>query len=123
MTSSGTRPSRVSSTCRRPWAWASPVRATHSAAVAKAARCPASHAFMPSPMAKWACLFPEGPGRPRCPGHDEVQGAEVGDHVPFEAALVVEVEIVAPGAGGLPAHRASAAGAQSTHTGTRQESS
>ncbi len=33
-------------------------------------------------------------------GGDEVQGAEVGDHLPFEAALMVEIEVFDALAGG-----------------------
>src|SRR5215211_7548656 len=46
------RCSRVSSSSRRPWRWASASRATHSVAVRKATRWPARQARMPSAMAR-----------------------------------------------------------------------
>jgi hypothetical protein len=51
-------PRRVSSLCRRSAWWASARRATHSAAVAKATRCPASQARSDSPMARWVLPVP-----------------------------------------------------------------
>jgi hypothetical protein len=55
------RASLVSSACSRPSWWASARRVTHSAAVAKATRCPAWHARMARPVARWVLPVPGGP--------------------------------------------------------------
>src|SRR5947209_20507292 len=90
------RASLVSSACSRPAWWASARRATHSAAVAKATRCPA-----------WQAGGQVGLTGARWPEEDdvvlrgdEVQGAQVGDDLAFEAAGVVEVEFLQALAGG-----------------------
>ena len=95
MISSGTRPSLVSSSWSRPAWWASARRATHSAAVANAVRCPAWQARTPSPTARWVLPVP---GRAEehdvLAGGDEVQGPEVGQSLALERALVLDVEVL-----------------------------
>ena len=93
----------MSSAWRRPWAWASARRATHSAAVANATRWPAWQARMDRPMARWVLPVPGGPRNttlarsamksrvPRC-----------SDDVAFERALVVVVEVLEGLAGREP---------------------
>ena len=75
----------------------------HCEAVAKATRWPAWQARMPSPMARWVLPVPGGPGEDHVlAGGDEVQGAQVRHGVAFEAAGVVEVELLQALAGGEP---------------------
>ena len=52
------------------------------------------------PVARWVLPVPGGPKHHVLLGHDEIQGAQVGDGVAFEAAGVVEVELLEALAGG-----------------------
>src|SRR5918993_675196 len=62
MITSGTRPRRMSSGCRRPASWAAPRRSTHWAAVANATRCPATQARTPRAMERWLLPVPGSVG-------------------------------------------------------------
>src|SRR5437763_9443038 len=95
MMTSGNRPSRRSSSWSLPASWAAPRRSTHSAAVAKATRCPARHARMPRAIRQVTFA---GAGRAQehgvGAGFDEVQGAQVSHDVLTDAALMLEVEVL-----------------------------
>src|SRR5262249_27698759 len=92
-TSSGTRASLVGSACGWPLWWASARRATHSAAVAKATRCPAWQARMARPVARGGLPVPGGPGETTLSrAVRRVEGAQGGDDLAFEAPGVVEAE-------------------------------
>ena len=58
---------------------------------------------MPRPVARWVLPVPGGPRKTTFSrGGDEVEGAQVGDGVAFEAAGVLEVEVLQALAGGEP---------------------
>src|SRR6266545_2870216 len=101
MTSRGTQSSRRSSSSRRPCRWASPRRATHSVAVAKATRLPARQARIPSAIARWLLPVPGGPSRTTLSFRgQEVELAEVEDERLLHRALEAEVELLERLAGG-----------------------
>src|SRR6266508_4949207 len=101
MISSGVQSSRRSSSSRRPCRWASPSRATHSVAVAKATRLPARQARIPSAIARWLLPVPGGPSRTTLSFRgEEVELAEVEDERLLDRALEAEVELLERLAGG-----------------------
>ena len=96
--------------------WASARRSTHSAAVANATRWPAWQARMRQADGEVGLA---GAGRAEehdvVAGGDEVEGAEVGDDVALEGALVVEVELLE----GLAGREAGGADAELAAVGLR----
>ena len=99
--SSGVQSSRRSSSSRRPCRCASPRRATHSVAVAKATRWPARQARIPSAIARCVLPVPGGPEQDDVVfGGEEVELAEVQDERLLDGALEAEVELLERLAGG-----------------------
>ena len=71
--------------------------------MANATRCPAWQARIASPVARCVLPVPGGPEEDHVVfGGDEVQGAQVRDHLAFQAAGVAEVEVLQALAGREP---------------------
>jgi hypothetical protein len=92
---SGTNESRLSSWSSAFWRLASESLATHSVAVANATLCPARQARIETAIARWVLA---GPGWAEQDdvllGVQEVELAEVLDHLPLDRALEGEVELL-----------------------------